>query len=114
MKIQLERQHLRIRIDEDELAQLLDGKSLSAQTRFAKAFSIDFSVRLTDVADANFGGNANAWIVSLPQTAVREHAARLPTREGLSFILSGNEADSALTLLFDVDVRDSVKRRKLR
>jgi len=114
MKIQIEGQHLRIRIDEDELAQLLDGETLLARTHFADAFAIDVALQLTDAVDAGLGGDATAWVVALPEAAIREHSSRLPTREGLSFLLGGKAAGSALTLLFDVDVRDSVRRRKLR
>jgi len=48
----------------------------------------------------------------LPEAAVCDHAGRLPTRDGLRFLLPGRSPGDELTLLFDVDVRDSVKRRR--
>jgi hypothetical protein len=112
VKLQIEHQHLRLRIDESELARLLAGDRIDMQTHFAQAFSIAFTLRLTQAAEANLAGHADAWNIEVPQTAVRAHADRLPTREGLKFVLSTPGANDPLTLLFDVDVRDSARRRK--
>jgi len=112
MKLQIEGQHLRVRIDEDELAQLLAGDVVDAQSYFADAFAIGFELALIDADEARFSGQAGAWRIELPQVAVREHVDRLPTREGLCFTLPANNGKDELTLLFDVDVRDSVRRRR--
>lgn len=112
MKLQIEGQHLRVRIDEDELARLLTGEAIHARTRFANAFAVGFELGLVKAEAANLTGKAEAWKIALPEAAVREHASRLPTREGLRFSLSGAGVEDALTLLFDVDVRDSVRRRR--
>lgn len=112
MKLQIEGQQLRVRIDESELSQLLAGAALEAATQFARAFAMHCTLRLTTQDDAGFSGLADAWQINLPDVAVREHAARLPTREGLRFVLTGERAQDALVLLFDVDVRDSVRRRR--
>lgn len=112
MKLQIEGQHLRVRINEDELARLLAGQPLDARTQFARAFAIGIALRLTPHDTATFSGRPDDWQISLPDATVREHAARLPTREGLRFPLAGNGDADALELLFDVDVRDSVKRRR--
>jgi hypothetical protein len=111
MKLQIEAQHLRIRIDEDELAQLLDGHVVAARTHFAKAFTMQVTLRLHHAVEPLFSGQADAWQVGLPEADVREHAARLPTRDGLRYPLPGAQDVDALELLFDVDVRDSVRKR---
>jgi hypothetical protein len=113
MKLQIEGQHLRVRIDEDELALLLADGVVTARTQFADAFVMGVELRLTHANVAKFAGQASGWTIDLPQAAVREHASRLPTREGLRFILGESGSEDELTLLFDVDVRDSVRRRKL-
>lgn len=112
MKLQIEAQHLRVRIDESELAQLLAGDAIHARTHFAGAFAIHFELSLAAAEAANLAGPAEVWKISLPEAAVRDHASRLPTREGLRFVLSDGGAEAELTLLFDVDVRDSVRRRR--
>jgi hypothetical protein len=112
MKFQIEGQKLRIRIDEDELARLLAGEALETRTGFADAFAIGFAVRTTPADGATFIGQADAWQIGLPDAALREHAARLPTREGLGYTLAGKDAGDTLQLLFDVDVRDSVRHRR--
>ncbi|MDE2154399.1 MAG: hypothetical protein KGJ32_00675 [Xanthomonadaceae bacterium] len=112
MKLQIDGQRLRVRIDEDELASLLAGGMLEVRTQFASVFAIRCALRLTTGDDAALEGSADAWRLDLPDTAVRAHAARLPTREGLRFALPGKGDSDTLELLFDVDVRDSVRRRR--
>jgi hypothetical protein len=102
---------LRIRVDEDELARLLDGNVIAGHTQFARAFMMHFTLRLQHEAEPVLTGYADAWQVGLPAAAVHEHAARLPTREGLRYLLPCELGVDALELLFDVDVRDSVRRR---
>ncbi|MFZ0870958.1 MAG: hypothetical protein WAM90_09545 [Rhodanobacter sp.] len=112
MKFQIEGQKLRIRIDEDELARLLAGEALATRTGFADAFAISFAVRTTQDDAATLIGQADAWQIGLPDAELREHAARLPTREGLRYTLAGKGTENTLQLLFDVDVRDSVRHRR--
>jgi hypothetical protein len=112
MKLQIEGQNLRVRIGEEELARLLAGDAITASTAFARAFAIRCTLRLVAGDDALFGGQADDWQIEIPAVAVRDHAQRLPTREGLSFILAGPHDGEALELLFDVDVRDSVRQRR--
>jgi hypothetical protein len=112
MKLQIEGQKLRIRVDEDDLARLLAGETVETRTEFADAFAISFAVCTTQDDDATFFGQAEAWQIGLPEAALRKHAARLPTREGLRYLLAGKGIEDSLELLFDVDVRDSVKHRR--
>jgi len=111
MKLQIEGQRLRVRIDEDELARLLGGEPLVSRSRFAGAFALACTVRLEDAGPAVFSGSPDAWRIVLPAAEVRAYAGRLPTRDGLAFTQAGTDADDALALSFDVDVRDSVRRR---
>ncbi|WP_114238332.1 hypothetical protein [Dyella sp. C9] len=110
MKLQIEGQHLRVRIGEEELAQLLAGEAIASRTRFGRAFALACTLRLG--AGVEVSGSAGDWQVVLPDAAVREHATRLPTREGLGFRLAGEGGKDELELLFDVDVRDSVRQRR--
>lgn len=111
MKLQIEGQSLRVRIGEEELAALLAGQPLVSRTRFSHTLSQSCTLRAVAGAAARFSGHADAWIIDLPATAVREHAATLPTREGLTFALESGDGEP-LVLLFDVDVRDSVRHRR--
>ncbi|WP_130618411.1 DUF7009 family protein [Dyella amyloliquefaciens] len=112
MKLQIEGQSLRVRIGEAELTQLLAGGTVESHTRFAQAFAMGCALRLGGSIDAGLSGRADAWLIELPEAAVRAHAARLPTREGLTFNLPTGSGDDVLELLFDVDVRDSVRQRR--
>ena len=111
MKLQIEGQKLRVRIGEDELAHLLTGQPVVLRTRFTHTMSLSCTLRAVAGAAARFSGHPDAWLIDLPETSVREHAATLPTREGLTFELESGDG-KPLTLLFDVDVRDSVRHRR--
>ena len=112
MKLQIENQHVRLRVDEGELSRLLAGESVTTQTHFAQAFSVGFVLRLTQADTASIAGQPEAWSIDVPHADVSAHAERLPTREGLRFLLPTQGENEPLALLFDVDVRDSARRRK--
>ncbi len=112
MKLQIEGQKLRVRIDENELASLLAGHPVHSVTRFAHAFSIHVAIEPGEEETATFVGEATAWRIVVPATDLRQHAARLPSRDGLHYTLPGPVDVAALELLFDVDVRDSARRRR--
>ena len=112
MKLQIEAQKLRVRVDEEELARLLAGAPVESRTRFAAAFRMQVTLTLTPQADASLSGQPQAWLIGLPLAAVRGHAASLPNREGLQFTLASAVGELPLQLLFDVDVRDSARRRR--
>ncbi|KTF37879.1 hypothetical protein [Xanthomonas vesicatoria] len=116
MKIQIEGQHLRFRIDEAELATLLTGRSIDNLSRLPSgqgARLVRHSVSLT-------GGHAacncatDHWQLLVPRDALEEHARQLPSREGLSFNFdagAGHAEPMALRVTFDIDVRASARKR---
>lgn len=112
MKLQFDGQQLRVRIDEDELAVLLDGGAVSMATHAGEAFALRCTLRLHAQEAARLDGPATQCQLYLPEGAVRGLAGRLPTRDGLQFSVSGHEQAEPLRLLFDVDVRDSARRLK--
>jgi hypothetical protein len=110
MKAQLQGQQLRIRIDEDELAALLDGRELIDITLVDDRFAMRRVLALAPGEAAGLTGDAASWRIVLPDGEVRALAGRLPSRDGLRFDLPAG--GTSLQLLFDVDVRDSVRRRR--
>lgn len=112
MKLQLEDQQWRVRIDEDELQQLLARETVTMASDAAGRFRLQAVVHLHDGAIAKLEGDAAHWTLALPGAPVRELAGRLPTRDGLTFELPGEAPGSALQIRFDVDVRDSARRLK--
>jgi hypothetical protein len=106
MKLQLHDHRLRVRVDEDELTVLLAGKAVTARTAFGAAFALGGSVLLDEADEASITGRCDDYLLTLPATPVRGLAGRLPSRDGLVFALAGGGE-----LRFDVDVRDSVRRR---
>lgn len=129
MKVQLQGQSLRLRIDEDELACLLAGGDVLNETRAAPGVVACQRVRLlpgaavSEAPGAVVGGGAGTgedvvvafaasggeWRFDLPETAVRDYVARLPCRDALEFELPAG--GFTLKLAFEVDVRDSVRHR---
>lgn len=112
MKLQFDRQQLRVRIDEDELATLLGGGEVSLATHAGEAFVLRCTLQLHAHEAARLEGPATQCHLHLPEAAVRDLASRLPTRDGLQFSISGHEQTEPLRLLFDVDIRDSARRLK--
>lgn len=109
MKLQLHGQRLRFRIDEAELARLLQGQTLADQTRLSPALSRERRLHLHEGATATLDWNDGNLALALPRAAVQDYVAGLPRRDALRFVLGAGEA--ALNLDFDVDVRDSVRTR---
>lgn len=109
MKLQLHGQRLRFRIDEAELARLLQGQTLIDQTRLGPAPSYERRLCLHDGAAATLDWNDGSLALTLPRTDVLDYIAGLPRRDALRFVLG--EGETALSLDFDVDVRDSVRTR---
>ena len=110
MKLQIQNQELRFRIDEAELAVLLSGADVVNVTELGDG--VEFRQRLRLHADAmpSFAADTDGWQLSLPEAAVREHVRRLPSKQGLIFELE-RETATPLTIRFDVDVRDSIQHR---
>ncbi len=114
MKLQIEGQQLRVRVNEDELAKLLAGDVIESHTCFGHHFAINMALQLTQDVQATLAGSAAVWQIGLPREEVCGLATRLPTRDGLRFGLEADAGASAVLLLFDVDVRDSVRQRGAR
>lgn len=108
MRLQIEGQELRFRIDEAELAVLTGGGDVVNATVLGDGVRFRQCLRLHADATPSFAACAEGWRLLLPEAAVSELVRRLPCKQGLVFAL---ERDSPLTLRFDVDVRDSLRHR---
>ena len=108
MKVQLQGQALRLRIDEAELSRLLSGDTLCNTIRWPDGRTDEHRLVLAE----HYGWlrDGIGWCVALEDAAVRELAERLPSRDGLEFKLAVSDG-VALQVLFDVDVRDSARQR---
>ncbi|MHC1652004.1 hypothetical protein ACODUL_01735 [Stenotrophomonas maltophilia] len=110
MKVQLQQQSMRLRVDEEELARLLAGESVENLTRFGGSggWGVALSLHGGEQAVLLDGGTFCRWV--LPRAGVAALAQRLPCRDGLGFSIALDD-DSTLHLQFDVDVRDSLRQR---
>lgn len=110
MKLQIQQQTLRFRIEESELATLLNENVLVNTLRLpnGESFVQALSLVMTDIPSLQT--HALNWYLNLPRTIVEAYVERLPCREGLTFAL-GNADNLPFTVQFEVDVRDSVKKR---
>jgi hypothetical protein len=107
MRVQQQNQRLRLRIEEAELRQLLAGEVVLNTICWPGRRETQ-TIELADRLD--WQDQPNGWRMRLPDAEVRELAARLPSREGLHWTLPVPQAEP-LRILFDVDVRDSARRR---
>lgn len=109
MRVQLHGQTLRLRIDEAELAVLLAGDRVENATRWPDGRNQH--QRLMLAVQASWQRLDDGWCLTLVEADVRALAARLPSRDGLSFALD-TPGGGVLDVLFDVDVRDSLRQRR--
>lgn len=110
MKIQLQGQSLRLRIDEAELARLQVGESIENLTRLPGRCALRQQLQLVDAATPTLQLLEDGFGFGLPADALADYVARLPCRDGLVFSMP-IDAASAIEIHFEVDVRDSVKNR---
>lgn len=112
MKIQINGQQLRFRIDEDALAELLDSGHLTRSSHLSPGVRLVQRIVLGDAPDgAALQVEPGAWSLRLPRADLLGYVARLPCRDALAYVLPGGAADAPLYVGIEVDVRDSVRRR---
>ena len=114
MKLQLQGQSIRLRLDEAELALLLAGETVINRTTLGVAAGFSQSLLLgaggVRGAMPSLVANDGGWCVELPRDAIEAYAGQLPCRHALSFELDLGGAEP-VQLDFEVDVRDSLKAR---
>lgn len=110
MKVQLQEQTMRLRLDEAELAQLLAGETVENLTRFGGNGGWGTALSLHGGEQAVLLDGGTDCRLVLPRASVEDLAARLPCRDGLAFALYLDDG-TTLQLQCDVDVRDSVRQR---
>ncbi|WP_256646883.1 hypothetical protein [Thermomonas paludicola] len=110
MKVQMQGQRLRLRIDEQELARLQAGEVVENLTVLPGDVAPCLQVRALEALAPSFAVQGQGVCFGLPRHLIDEYVARLPCRDGLTlrFSTSGGED---LVLDFEVDVRDSVRSR---
>lgn len=107
MKILIEAGCWRLRIDEDELARLEAGDVLTTRCELPGYERLDFELGLVPSGAAQLERRAHGWRIGLPQAPIPALRERLPDREGIGYTLG-----SAFELRLQVDVKDSLKRRR--
>lgn len=118
MKLQLQGQSIRLRVDEAELALLLAGETVVNRTTLGVSAEFSQCLVLSACSGAGEGtGTApsfvvrdEGWDVTLPRDAIEVYARQLPCRHALAFELDLGGA-KPVQLDFEVDVRDSLKAR---
>jgi uncharacterized protein YhdP len=108
MRVQQQQQILRVRIQEAELASLLAGESVVNATRWPDGERQRQRVALGE--KLTWQREPDGWCLSIPAAEVKALAARLPSKDGLAWSLADGEGP-ALDIRFDIDVRDSTRRR---
>ena len=117
MKLQIQGQVLRFRIDEAELARLLGGETILNTTKLGLDHAFSQSLALHAAAVPALETGPDCWSLLLPRDAVDDYVSRLPCRDALGFELP-LPSQATLSLCFEVDVRDNLKvrgpRRRIR
>lgn len=110
MKLQLQGQSMRLRIDEAELARLMAGETVINETLLGSATNFSQSLLLGKEQTPTLAVRDDAWQVILPISAMVDYVEQLPCRHPLSFelVMGGG---TPVSLDFEVDVRDSLQAR---
>lgn len=111
MKLQLQTQTLRFRINEAELAELLAGKPVGNTTLLPNGDVFESAINLAATDVASLETFPGLWHFQLPRAAVLAYVDRLPCRDSLEFNLPLKGDGTSLEVCFEVDVRDSVRAR---
>lgn len=109
MRVQVEGQRLRLRLDEAGFARLLAGETVVNVIRWPDGREERQALRMG--AAAAWERGAEGWCVLAPEAPLRELAARLPAKEGIGFSLAGGTG-AALEVLLDVDMHAVARRRR--
>lgn len=109
MRVQQQGQSLRLRINEAELARLLAGETVQNETCWPDGQVERQQLVLAEHDD--WHRHETGWRMALADADARDLALRLPSRDGLQRELPV-PGGSTLCVLFDVDVRDSVRQRR--
>lgn len=109
MKLQIQQQSLRFRIDEDELARLLEHGVCASTTWLGNSRSIAQTLQLIDAAPATLEVGDGCITARLPREDFAAFAAERPRRDGFVFEVDAG-AHAPLQVCVEIDVRDS--RRK--
>ena len=110
MKVQMQGQMVRLRVDELELERLLGGGEVVNVTLFHFEGQFQLCLVLAVNPEATSQPSVPGCRIELPIHMVRELASRLPCKEGLSFTVPMGQT-AELFLQFDVDVRSSAQMR---
>ncbi|MEO8161482.1 MAG: hypothetical protein ABI588_08685, partial [Arenimonas sp.] len=110
MKVQMQGQCVRLRVDEEELQALLEGREVENATCFGAGAPFRLGLSLTMIPAAAIRASTSGWQVLLPEPAVRALVCKLPCKEGLALSVPIDQ-NIDLSLHFDVDVRDSARAR---
>ncbi|HPO25535.1 MAG TPA: hypothetical protein PK135_12830, partial [Arenimonas sp.] len=92
MKLQIQEQTLRFRIDESELETLLSEEVLVNTLRLPSGESFVQSLSLVKTETAALETHALNWCLKLPKAMVEAYVKRLPCRDALSFTLGNTDS----------------------
>jgi hypothetical protein len=112
MKVQLGDGRLRVRVDEDEFAGLLAGRSATSRTTFPGGTWI-VAVVATASRDCMASLDGGRLSVQVSGDALRAYQSRLPCRDGIKWTLDAGDG-ARVRIDFEVDVRDSIRLRGAR
>ena len=106
MKLQVQGQAVRVRLSEDELAELLDQGRCSDVTSLGMLGRWQRDLMLVPCLVGGLGTEGATWSLRVPRAAFEAFASERPRRDG--FVLPAGGC-AGLDLTIEVDVRDSRK-----
>ena len=114
MKIQIQAQQLRWRIDENELAILLESGFVANETQWSATSGLLQCISLYAVTEKPMAAmkiSPSRWELRLARETLANYVERLPCRDALTTTWNPDGL-TELQILFEVDVRDSKRVRR--
>lgn len=113
MKVQSAGQHLRVRVDETDLARLLAQGELDDTTQFGPDTLQHRRLALVDSDAPRLDYAAGSWRLCLPRDAVERFVTSRPRRDALELQLWA-DTGAPLAVAFEVDIRRTSRSEQAR
>ena len=108
MNIRFSDQHIRFRVSQSELDQLLTGRRLVLAVPMPRAHQINANVSVTQMGDWQLDSDPTGLWLSIPRDALTQFASNLPSKEGIEHEFDLGQGKN-LSVGFEVDLK--VNRR---
>jgi hypothetical protein len=104
MNVRFSQQHIRFRVNRDELQRLLTGRTLALDVPMPRAHQFHASVNVTPMNEWQLASDPTGLWLSIPRSALEELTSSAPKKEGLQHEFDLGQGEQ-LAVGFEVDLK---------